>query len=712
MSFAQPSAINFSEEEIAFIKDHPTIKVANEMDWPPFDYNEFGKPKGLAIDYIKLLAKKAGLQIDFIHGPSWDELLYLLEQKQIDVIPAIYKNQHRESFILYTPPYYKGKLGVYEYHIDGFTPHHSDLLNKRVGIQKNHGAIPIIKAQIPGIELIEISSPETLVKMLGTQKLDAIIGNPLLFEHFAKENQITQLYLSHYIEMSSDEQLKTSLHVGVRYDFPLLLQILNKAIRTVSTEEIRKLETRWRHIPAPSSSPQINLTPEERTFLTKKGALQLCIDPNWMPYEQINDTGVHEGMSADYFKLFSQRLDISIELYPTQNWSKTLEAVKNHQCDLISLAKPNSDRKLYLNFTSPLLSFPYVISTKNDTPFIDDFEQELDKTFAVVRDYVVASDLREKYPQLSLIEVDNALKGLESVQKGEAFGFIDAAAAVAVTAQKNNIVDIKIAGQLPLAFELGIASRLDEPLLQTIFQKAVDSLTEKEKKRIYDKWMAVNIQTVMDYTLLTQVLVISSLILLMFLYWNRKLKQSMHNTEKALCKLEEAQHLLEQQNKQLEQLCITDYLTQIVNRTKLDEVLRNELHRAKRHKTEFGIIMLDVDHFKQVNDTYGHQAGDQVLIEVANTLKSHTRSVDTLGRWGGEEFLIICPETEKEGLLVLAEQLRKSIEKHVFSVVAHKTASFGISSYQSNDSTERLVSRADEAMYIAKTHGRNKVSML
>jgi len=710
--FGQSPTINLSEEESIFINNHPVIKVANELDWPPFDYNEFGKPKGLAIDYIKLLAKKAGLQIEFIHGPSWDELLQLFEQKQIDIIPALYKNQQRQSFTLFTTPYYKGKLGVYEYHTDTFTPHTPKLLNKRVGIQKNHGAIPIITAQLPGIKLIEIVSPETLVKMLGTQKLDAIIGNPLLFDHFAKENQISQLHLSHYIEMSSAEQLKTSLHVGVRNDYPLLHQILNKAIQTVSTGEMSELEKRWRYIPSQPSQPLINLTPEERAFLNKKGPIQLCIDPNWMPYEQINDTGVHEGISADYFKLFSQRLSIQIKLHPTQNWSETLKAAKNHLCDLVSLATPNADRKSYLNFTTPLLSFPYVIATKNNKLFIDDFEQELNKTFSVVRDYSIISDLRMKYPQLNLTEVNSSLEGLKMVQQDEVYGFIDAAASIASSMQQNNIVDIKIAGQLPLSFKLGIASRKDEPLLQTIFQKAVDSLTEEEKKRTYNKWMAVNVKKVQDYTLLWQVLVIASLILLAFLYWNRKLNLAMHRTENALFELEGAKQLLEQQNKQLEQLSITDHLTQIYNRTKLDEVLAKELHRAKRHNTSFGVIMLDVDFFKQVNDSYGHQTGDQVLIEVASTLKNNIRSVDTLGRWGGEEFLIICPEANKDGLVVLAEHLRKCIENHIFTLVYHKTASFGLSLYQPEDSAESLVARADQAMYIAKTNGRNKISII
>jgi len=416
-------------------------------------------------------------------------------------------------------------------------------------------------------------------------------------------------------------------------------------------------------------------------------------------------------MAADVFQLFSQRLGIDLVLHPTQSWSETLRAAKNRQCDLIGTAKATEERRTYLDFTTPYLSFPYVVATRNDQFFIDNFADVLDKTYTAVRDYSLASELRQRYPQLRVREVENNLEGLQQVRDGKAFGYIDATAVVAAALRQNGLVGIRISGQLPIGFEVSIASRNDEPLLHSIMQKAVASLAPEEIKRIQDKWLAVTVQRVVDYTLMWRVLALGTLVLALLGYWNRTLHRAKGQTEQALKALEAAQLQLQQQNQRLEQLSITDRLTQIYNRVKLDSALQYEIQRAARYGYDFGVIMLDVDHFKQVNDTHGHQVGDQVLVDVAWVLRTHTRISDILGRWGGEEFLIICPEIDRDGIARLAEYLRGHIAQHPFPVIQSKTASFGAALYQPQDSAESLVGRADEALYRAKNSGRNRVEM-
>ncbi len=112
-----------------------------------------------------------------------------------------------------------------------------------------------------------------------------------------------------------------------------------------------------------------------------------------------------------------------------------------------------------------------------------------------------------------------------------------------------------------------------------------------------------------------------------------------------------------------------------------------------------------------MNDTYGHQAGDEILREFSNILLTHARRTDRVGRWGGEEFIIVCPETDRSGLRAFAENLRKTIEQNTFPVVGKKTSSFGGVVYQPGDTMELIVGRADEALYRAKSLGRNKVEL-
>lgn len=166
---------------------------------------------------------------------------------------------------------------------------------------------------------------------------------------------------------------------------------------------------------------------------------------------------------------------------------------------------------------------------------------------------------------------------------------------------------------------------------------------------------------------------------------------------------------LEQTNRELTQLSLTDSLTQIYNRMKLDVVLAEEIARATRYQYTFSVILLDIDHFKQVNDTHGHIVGDAVLVRLACILRKHIRESDTLGRWGGEEFLMILPHTDLEQACALAEKLRQTIEAEVFPVAGYKTCSFGITSCYPGDNMTRLLARADHALYEAKDLGRNRV---
>jgi diguanylate cyclase (GGDEF)-like protein len=171
------------------------------------------------------------------------------------------------------------------------------------------------------------------------------------------------------------------------------------------------------------------------------------------------------------------------------------------------------------------------------------------------------------------------------------------------------------------------------------------------------------------------------------------------------------QHYIQtlENEKKLELMSLTDQLTGLYNRHKLHQVFTSEINRSNRFEEIFGIILLDLDLFKNVNDNYGHDVGDLVLKEISQILKDNIRISDTLGRWGGEEFLIILPQIDLEGAVVLAQKLRKEIENHQFSIVGKMTASFGIAYYRKGDDENSIIKRADEALYKAKEMGRNIV---
>lgn len=185
----------------------------------------------------------------------------------------------------------------------------------------------------------------------------------------------------------------------------------------------------------------------------------------------------------------------------------------------------------------------------------------------------------------------------------------------------------------------------------------------------------------------------------------------LHDKTQRLVDAESQQRAQEVTANMLKQLATTDPLTGLNNRRKMEEAIGSEIARAGRSHKTFSVIILDVDGFKEVNDSHGHQVGDQVLVDIGQVLIDSVREADIVGRWGGEEFILICPVTELEGATNVAENLRQRVQVSPLEVVGSLTASFGVTSYQAGDKVDDLVARADRAMYQAKREGRNQVKV-
>jgi len=166
---------------------------------------------------------------------------------------------------------------------------------------------------------------------------------------------------------------------------------------------------------------------------------------------------------------------------------------------------------------------------------------------------------------------------------------------------------------------------------------------------------------------------------------------------------------LELERRELLDLANLDPLTRAINRRKLAEVLADEAARADRYGAPLSVVLLDIDHFKAINDTHGHEAGDTVLVELAGRLRATLRQVDRLARFGGEEFVVVAPGVGLEATAELAERLRQAVADKDFATAGRVTASFGVAERAPGEDPERALGRADKALYRAKNSGRNRV---
>jgi diguanylate cyclase (GGDEF)-like protein len=175
-------------------------------------------------------------------------------------------------------------------------------------------------------------------------------------------------------------------------------------------------------------------------------------------------------------------------------------------------------------------------------------------------------------------------------------------------------------------------------------------------------------------------------------------------------KIEKHIQELKEENEKLLELCVRDKLTGLFNRVKLDEVLEKQIQMAKRYKTTFSMILMDVDFFKSVNDCYGHKVGDDVLRELSSLLMKNIRKTDALGRWGGEEFMLLCPQSNEQQTKDLACKMKEKVANHHFKSIDRKiTLSIGVCQYKEKYTCEEMLMACDQALYQAKNEGRNKV---
>ncbi len=433
----------------------------------------------------------------------------------------------------------------------------------------------------------------------------------------------------------------------------------------------------------------IGLSAEESSYLNTKNVITYCADPDWLPLSAIVRNG-HIGMDADYLSIISGKIGRPFHLIPTQNWNESLRFAREGKCDVLTLSMATPKRQEYLLFTNPLLNIPLVLVTGIDKGFYTNLLELSDKKIGIVKGYAYVELFKRMYPGIKLTEVDSVTKGMRMVAEGKLFGFIDNLITAGYLVQKEYVGTLKISAKFDENLVLGYGVQKSQPQLRSILNKTVATVNEETKQAIANRWTSIKIENGISHALLLKILLVILLVGLIIYYRYRQMR-----TEK----------------RALEAISMIDPLTELFNRRKIDRMIESEVKRIKT-KGCFSLILIDIDNFKNINDTYGHDVGDIVLKHFARILKTSVRNEDIAGRWGGEEFLVVCPDISKEKAEKFAERIRDTIENENFEKVLKVTASFGVAEYhRENIDNTPLIKRLDKALYDSKRDGKNRVTV-
>lgn len=459
------------------------------------------------------------------------------------------------------------------------------------------------------------------------------------------------------------------------------------------------------------------ITEQEQKWLARHPRIRLGIDPNSPPFESLDPDGRYQGLTADYIRIIEERLGIRFVYSKELSWSETLNAMENRQLDMIAAIAETPQRQKSMTFTQPYLSFPLVVITNEQVDFVEDMKALNGWPVAVVRDYAEHELLRENYPAIDLYPEDTMAQALNLVVAGKAYAYVGNLASANYAIKKEGITNLKVSGTTPHGLKVSMAVRNDWPLFATLVDKAIASISDKERDTIYQKWITLRYEHGFDYALLWKVLLPALVVLWASAYWIRRLSSLNLRLRREIQVRNRVEDELRKEKDKVKLLAAMDPLTGLFNRRKFKEIFPLEIRRIRRSGQYLAFALMDIDYFKQYNDCYGHQMGDDALVRVGKLLLDRCRrATDHAFRLGGEEFGILFTTLDPDQAMGFVEEVRIAIQglamEHRHSLVADSlTASFGfvVSTYPSD--MESMYKAADQALYRAKQGGRNRTEM-
>lgn len=416
----------------------------------------------------------------------------------------------------------------------------------------------------------------------------------------------------------------------------------------------------------------------------------LLVEDNNIPFV-FKLTNKLTGMEVDFWNLISQKLSKPLNIEETIN-DKMFNIFSNSIKTQFVYGFEKKNKDGYL-LSEPLAQIPIVLATKNDKNFISDLSTLKNIKIGVVKSLEIIPTLQKEYPNIEFIEIETINDAISKLQQNKLFALIDNMYTISHKIDKNNLNSIKI--NTLLNHELNIYLQVEEKnkAFIPILNSAINRFSIEDKNTILNNYQFIFYPKNIDLLFIGKIIVPFILLLAIFIYFNFKLK-------KEITKRKEIEQ-------QLSELANKDSLTNIFNRRKIEELCELELLRTKRYKSDLSIIFFDINSFKVINDTLGHHLGDEVLVKISNTIEKSIRSIDSIGRWGGDEFLIILPETNLSQCKNIVSHLEKQLNEIEFSKTIKVTCSFGIATYEENDTLDSLLKKADESMYKEKSHHKN-----
>ncbi len=440
------------------------------------------------------------------------------------------------------------------------------------------------------------------------------------------------------------------------------------------------------------------LTQAEKQWLAENPTIKLGIDRAFPPFGSITEDNEYVGFTADWMNLISDKLGVKFKIFKDASWGETINLAKADDIDMIAGLVRTKARELYLQFSPAYINTPTVIFNDGlKDGYIASIKALKGKTVAVEKGSFVSDMLSKEHSDIKQIQVKNTKMALSIVAANKADAYIGNAVTASYLIKKMGFHNLFYSGETPYSSNHSIGVIKHNPLLASIMNKTLQSVELAVRDEIETKWFGRQVFPHVRRSTFISFAVLGFITLLLSALWIKTLYTARKNLQISEEKVRHQANI--------------DSLTGLINRRNVNEILADKIAQPASSQESFALLFLDLDAFKEVNDTLGHSIGDELLRSVAIRLKNQVRAEDIVGRLGGDEFIIILKAIDKpEQISSIAQDVCNTLNSD-FMIHGHRidvSTSIGITVYpQDAKTTDALLINADQAMYASKSNGSN-----
>lgn len=696
------TSLRLTPDEQQWLAENPIIKLGIDREFAPYEWiDSDGNYQGLAAEYIQLLKSRLGVEFEIITDKPWHEIMAMAQRGELDMLSCLNMSPERSEYLLFSQPYITNPVVIVNANRYGYIGSLDKLKGKTVAVEKNYHIQESLTQNYPEITLLLTDTTTEALKKVATDEADAYIGDVAYTNYAIKQANLINL------QFSGQTQQYNAYRMGINPVHPQLQSIINKVLNTVSVEEQRRIEQTWMGL-----SIEKGISTTTVIIITLSILLIILILAFWI--YRLKQSG--QALARNESKLRSIVNASPIPHVLSDGKSKIfyLNQAFTDNFGLTLADVPNLS--LWFETAYPDPDYRRQIKKKWDDFVVEALQQPLPYRGEAVEVKIMTNSQQAKQVLISSTVINDGQSNVfitifydiserklaEEKLKLSGRVFHQAHEGILITHPDGRIVDVnpafceitgysreEVINQRPSILKSGKHS---DAFYREIWQQLVDN----------GYWQGEIWNRRKNGELFAELLTISTL------------SDEQGDTLHYLGLFSDITEIKEQQQA-LEMMAHYDMLTQLPNRTLFADRFQQAIAHSVRQNSLLGVIFLDLDGFKPINDTYGHETGDQVLIEVAQRIKACIRPDDTASRLGGDEFAILLNDISSLAHCErLVSRLLRTIQLpyRIDGDTIQLGASMGVTLYPLDHAdADTLLRHADQAMYQAKQTGRNRYAI-